>query len=157
MARKIYLETTTVDPRNSAAEIQDLLVDAGASKIMNEFEQGRLVGVLFQLCHDGNDIPFRIPVRTDKILNLLGARRNSHKTNVKDKAERIAWRQALAWIKVQIAMIDLGMVKADEVFLPYMIIYSPNTPGGRTLYGELEARGGVSQYMKALPSPKEES
>ena len=45
------------------------------------------------------------------------------------QAERVAWRQVLRWVEVQVAMIDCGMADPAEVFLPYAI-----TASGRTVY-----------------------
>ncbi len=58
------------------------------------------------------------------------------------RAERIAWRQLLRWVQIQIAMIQTGMVDAAEVFLPYMEV------GGRTLY-----RAFADTQFKRLPPP----
>jgi hypothetical protein len=54
---------------------------------------------------------------------------------------RTAWRNVLDWIEAQMAMIDTGMVKLIEVFLPYM------TDGTGTTYFEV-----LEKKQFALPA-----
>jgi hypothetical protein len=42
--------------------------------------------------------------------------------SIENKARRVAWRQVLAWVKAQFALIECGMVDRVEVFLPYAIV-----------------------------------
>lgn len=50
-------------------------------------------------------------------------------TKTAEQAQRVAWRVLKSWIEAQIAIIETGMVAADEVFLPYQIVQ-----GGETVY-----------------------
>lgn len=51
------------------------------------------------------------------------------------EAYRVAWRNILDWLEAQVALLDIGMVKIEEIFLPYVL-----TPSGTTVYEELEGR-----------------
>jgi hypothetical protein len=148
--KKLFMETTSVEPQKTAAEITALLVSAGARQIaMTYGAVGELKGLAFTLVIEGGMMPFSLPVRTEPIFKLLNGRRkyswDRTESAPKDRAqaERVAWRQLLRWIQAQLAMIDVGMVAAQEVFLPYM-----QSPDGRTIY-ELFA----SSQFKQLAAP----
>lgn len=134
--KTLFMETTCVDPHKTAAEITALLVSGGARQIaMTYGAAGELQGLAFTLVVEGGLVPFCLPVRTSPIFKLLNGRRkhswdrNDSAAKDKAQAERVAWRQLLRWIQAQLAMIDVGMVAAQEVFLPYM-----QNPDGRTVY-----------------------
>jgi hypothetical protein len=61
-------------------------------------------------------------------------------------ARRVAWRILRNWTEAQLALIEVGMVKVHEVFLPWM--QDPAT--GKTLFSTMEERkfDGL-----ALPAP----
>jgi hypothetical protein len=56
----------------------------------------------------------------------------------REQAERVAWRQWLLWLKVQLALTDVGMTTASEVFFPYRL--ADRRRGPATLYGPFEKR-----------------
>lgn len=60
-------------------------------------------------------------------------------------SRRVAWRQILRWVEAQLALIETGMAKAQEVFLPYAIV------GNQSMYQMVEER----QFL-ALPAPQQE-
>ena len=64
-------------------------------------------------------------------------------------AKRVAWRQILRWVQAQLAMIDTGMVKSEEVFLPYAMVNASD--GQKTMYEAMAER----KFM-ALPAPDKE-
>ena len=49
------------------------------------------------------------------------------------QAERVAWRILKDWIEAQMALLDIQMVKFEEVFMPYIV-----DKHGRTLFEKLE-------------------
>jgi hypothetical protein len=52
------------------------------------------------------------------------------------------------WVKVQMSLVELGMVEYAEVFLPYV----QEHPGGRTMWDAARE----SQF-KALPAPPDKA
>ena len=50
------------------------------------------------------------------------------------QAKRVAWRQLLRWVEVQLAFTRTNMVKVEEVFLPYVQV----NIDGQTLFEKLE-------------------
>jgi len=70
-----------------------------------------------------------------------------------EQAARVAWRQVYRWVQAQFALINLRMVEAHEVFLPYMM----DTNNGSTFYQTLKAnnfKGLLSE--KACEDPDDD-
>lgn len=150
-----FLYTTSVPAHQSRAEITRLLARFHATSITQEFVQGEIVGVSFELAMAVSDkgqvagvYRYTLPVRTERLYDRLVAdvRRPRARTldKLKIQAEKIAWRQLLVWLKAQLALVDLAMAEADEVFLPYMM----QRDTGESFYqlfkaGEQKALGAV--------------
>lgn len=139
----LFMQYTTVADSKTVAEIQSLLAKQGASAILLDYAAGQVEAVSFRLTVDSRPVPFRLPCRWQAVEQLL---RRSHREPKKDtfeaRARRVAWRQILRWVQAQLALIETGMVKPQEVFLPYAIV------GDRTLYELVE-----QQKFLALPRP----
>lgn len=124
------MESTEISASKTAAEISTALVEAGAREISLQYDEtNKLVGLRFVLLVEKMPIQFALPVRVEPVFKILNGRRQnwgqfSKSAMVKkdrEQAERVAWRQLLRWIQAQLAMIDTGMVQAQEVFLPYLL------------------------------------
>ena len=145
----LFMETTTIDADRTAAEIQTLLGKAGVAAIQTDYEGGEVTALSFRIEIRGNKVPFRLPVRAEPIFEYFQAKRKSpHRKEMgKDadavKAKRVAWRQIYRWILAQLALIETGMVTAQEVFLPYIQVGIDET-----LYQRMEAGD-----FKMLPPP----
>ena len=136
MPTKLYMGTTKIAAENTAMEIQMVLVRSGARQIASDYDaQGKIRGLRFCIPVNGQDYAFALPVRTESLTKLCRGDRA--------QAERVAWRQLLRWTEAQMAMIDVGMVKAGEVYAPYLLRES-----GVTLWEEL-----VTRQLKSLPAP----
>lgn len=155
MAKGMYLQTTEVPAIRSMGEIQSALIQAGARKISQEFDDdGRVSGMAFSIIVHGAELPFRLPVRTPAVFAKLQAERAERKrpklvesiAEDRERAERIAWRQLLYWVKAQLALIDTGMVQPAEVFLGYIALR-----GGKTMFEQMAA-----SEFKMLPGPEHE-
>lgn len=144
----LYMETTNVDPLKTLGEITAKLVQAGAIRIINDYSvDGRITGIAFCLRINNNDVPFKIPVNVEPIYRIIHGRKtrssytHAAKQASREQAERVAWRQVLRWIESQLAFIQCGMAKCEEVFLPYML-----GDNGRTFFEIIAER-----QFKALP------
>jgi hypothetical protein len=51
---------------------------------------------------------------------LISHKRGKENTYGYDQAYRVAWRNILDWVQAQMALLEIGMAKMEEVFLPYM-------------------------------------
>jgi hypothetical protein len=54
----------------------------------------------------------------------------------KEQAYKTAWANIRDWITAQMALLDTGMVKPEEIFLPYM-----QDTQGVTLFERMEEQG----------------
>jgi hypothetical protein len=140
MATKtLFMESTEVPATRTAAEISACLIQAGATQIAQDYEEGKITGLRWSMKLNGRDVMFDMPTRVEPVYQILLKRRtvyvsSDEKVRLREKAERVAWRQLLRWVQAQCAMIDCGMVKPVEVFMPY-IQYAP----GKTMFEALEA------------------
>jgi len=134
--RGLYMGTTQISPEKTCSEIMQVLVKSGARQIASDYGPGgKINGLRFVIEVQGTHVGFELPVRVDPLMKRIGNR---------DQAERVAWRQLLRWTQAQMALIEVGMVRAEEVYAPYML-----TPDGRTLYQML-----TESKFKALPAPQ---
>lgn len=117
--------TTKIPVEKTAHEIMSVLVASGARQIATDYgERGAIRALRFVIESQGVPIAFSLPVRVDPLLK--------HLRNDRAQAERVAWRQLLRWTQAQMAMIEVGMVRAEEVYAPYALDAS-----GRTLFESL--------------------
>ncbi len=74
-------------------------------------------------------IPIKLPARVEKAQAVLkkqwdegviSHKRGKENTYGYDQAYRVAWRNILDWVQAQMALLEIGMAKMEEVFLPYM-------------------------------------
>lgn len=134
--------TSTVASMISAAAIEKLLVEAGATSVSKWYEEKELVGFLFQLQVNGLPLVFRLPANVGKVYRMLIRGKNltdgAMRTKLKAQAARTAWRTLHEWVQIQVAMILLEQIDPLQVFLPYN--YDQNT--GATFYDQVK-RGSV--------------
>src|SRR3990167_5648649 len=104
---------------------------------------GRIKAVGFK--HDG--VPFQLPAHVDSLDQVIAtAKKSSPRSPYRwgtvpkeverswyAQAERGAWRNVMAWVKAQLALVEIGMVSVTEVFLPFMLVGSQETLYNRML------------------------
>jgi hypothetical protein len=132
--RPLYMETTTTPAIVTAQQITALLIEAGARDIQKDHRaDGTAEAIRFTLYVEGNPVKFRLPLRIDSIYQIIHGRRRINLENTEGpdrvQAEKIAWRHLFRWIEAQMAMIETGLAKSEELFLPYW-----EGAGGKTLY-----------------------
>jgi hypothetical protein len=122
--------TTTVPAARTAAQVQALLVKAGARGVSFEYDdQAVLIGMRFVVATTFGPRPFLLPVNPRKVQTVLSRQKVSRPQQTLEHAERVAWRIVKDWIEAQLALIATEMVSLDQVMLPYM-----EDPIGVTLY-----------------------
>lgn len=119
--------------------IKKTLISHKARHITESYydETGRISAIEFILLINGQEIAFRLPARVENIEKILYPNTQARwlsKTQ-KEQAYRVAWANIRDWITSQCALIDTSMVKAEEVFLPYML-----SDRGRTFYEVIRDR-----------------
>lgn len=129
--------TTTVDSFKTVSEIEYILMKHKAKSIMKNYEGESITGLSFLIDTGIQQIPVRLPVKVDECLKVLKKeKRENPRKQIKDtreQAERVAWRILKDWVEAQMALLDIEMVKFEEIFLPYIEISS-----GQTIYQALE-------------------
>lgn len=131
--------TTTVDSFKTVSEIEYILMKHKAKSIMKTYDGESITGLSFLIDTGMQQIPVRLPVKVDECLEVLKQeKKNSSRSNIKatrDQAERVAWRILKDWVEAQMALLDIQMVRFEEIFLPYI-----ETGNGQTIYERLEEK-----------------
>ncbi|MDO7849205.1 hypothetical protein Q5H92_22770 [Hymenobacter sp. M29] len=131
--------TSTVPAMNSAAAIEKLLVEAGATSVSKWYVEKEVAGFLFQMQVNGVPRVFRLPSDVNKVYGLFirgKARLDAgQRLKLKAQAGRTAWRTLHELVQIQVAMILLEQVDPLQVFLAYN--YDEAT--GQTIYDQAKA------------------
>ena len=130
--------TTTVDSLKTVSEIEYILVKHNAKSIMKNYDGESIMGLSFLIDTGVQQIPVRLPVRVDECLEVLKKEKKNSPRNIKatrEQAERVAWRILKDWVEAQMALLDIQMVRFEEIFLPYI-----ETENGQTIYERLEEK-----------------
>lgn len=131
--------TTTVDAFKTVSEIEYILMKHKAKSIMKDYDGETITGLSFLIDTGVQQIPVKLPVKIDECLEVLKKeRRENPKKQIKDtrqQAERVAWRILKDWVEAQMALLDIEMVRFEEIFLPYI-----QTNNGQTVYERLEEK-----------------
>lgn len=131
--------TTTVDAFKTVSEIEYILMKHKAKSIMKDYDGETITGLSFLIDTGIQQIPVRLPVKIDECLEVLKKeKRENPRKQIKDtrqQAERVAWRILKDWVEAQMALLDIEMVRLEEIFLPYI-----QTNNGQTVYERLEEK-----------------
>ena len=131
--------TTQIDVYKTVAEIERILSEHGVMSIMKQYEDGQVVSLSFLIDDGEKKIPVRMPIRVDECLKVMQKQKKEHpKMQIKatkEQASKVAWRIMKDWIEVQMALLEINMVRFEEIFLPYI-----ETADGKTIYEKLEDR-----------------
>ena len=126
-------------------EIQSILREHNASAIRTDYENGKPISVSFMVKTYRGEKAFRLPAETEPVYQVLcsqirgwSSAWGTQKANHQAQAERVAWRILKDWVRAQMAIIEVGMVTLDEVFMPYMMMGN-----GQTLY-QVVMSGGLA-------------
>lgn len=125
--------TTTVDSYKTVAEIEYILMKHNAKTVLKNYENESIVGLSFLIDTGSQQIPVKMPVKIDECLLVLqNEKKKNPKKQIKatrDQAERVAWRILKDWLEAQMALLDIEMVRFEEIFLPYI-----ETSNGQTVF-----------------------
>ena len=135
------------------AELQHALGTHGAKHISFEYgDDGKVHGVSFTIKVHERFIPIKLPARVENAQAVLkkqwdegviSHKRGKEQTYGYEQAYRVAWRNILDWVQAQMALLEIGMAKIEEVFLPYM----PDREGV-TFFERMEQRGFLLDSRK---------
>jgi hypothetical protein len=126
--------TTKVPVSNTMAEIQKILVKAGADAVLSEYGPGGVVAsISFRVQTNHGPVHYRLPADIDGVTRTLKA---DKKYRDDAHSERVAWRIVKDWIEAQMAIIQAQMAELPQVFLPYA-----KTNTGETVYERVKNEG----------------
>ena len=142
--------TTSIPVEKTISEIEKLLSQSGASKILKEYdEKGNTESISFKILTEKGELPFRLPMNGKAVLQSLKDQSGQYKSTKygqkrlvpqsmanREQADRVGWRIIKDWLEAQLALLFLQMVKIEEIFLPYM--YNERT--GQTMFQVLEQK-----------------
>ena len=151
MAIKNYASEIPAD--RIFAELQKALGSHGAKQISYDYgDDGRVHGVQFVIKVNDRFIPIKLPARIEKAQAVLkrqwdegtiSHKRGRENTYGYEQAYRVAWRNILDWVQAQMALLEIGMAKMEEVFLPYM-----QDRQGLTFFERMKQRGFMLESGK---------
>lgn len=155
MSLKNY--STTVPTSKTIMEIEDILSKHRASDIWKEYNKnGDIVALNFAINTEFGKMPFKLPVNVEAVRQILIIEKNNKQINLSKKqiddiqtAQKIAWRIIKDWIDSQMALVDISMVKLEQVFLPYAFDFNKN----QSLYEAFEER----KFAGLLMEPKNDA
>lgn len=137
--------STSIAVETTIAEIEKMLAKYGCAKIMKEYDgNGNVVALSFIVASVHGNLPIKLPLRLEKILDVFKIQVSNKKLPKKfwtgewaeQQAGRVGWRIIRDWLDAQLTLLGIEMVKVEEIFLPY--IYNPKTQ--KSLFEMLEER-----------------
>ena len=142
--------TTKIKVEKTIAEIEIMLFQAGAEKILKDYDGSGVISISFVINTDAGKMPVRLPMNSRAVMQVINDQteqyigvgykkrrvvpRNYY--NDMEQARRVGWRIIKDWLESQLALIFLRMVKVQEIFLPYIVGID-----GKTLYETIENKG----------------
>jgi hypothetical protein len=124
--------TSTVKPADSLGKIQGLLAEHGASKISMDYdpETRKPIALEFVMQVKNVIVPFRLTVDVDGMLRAMKRDKKVPKRDCNyEQAERTAWKNKYEWLHIQMAEIEAGQARIEQLLLGYAV-----TPQGDTLF-----------------------
>lgn len=124
MRKNIKNYTTSISVQKTLGEIQSLLAQAKATKMMIDYDgSGEPTALTFALQTERGVIGFKLPARVENVAKIMypGVSRFYAGDKRVEQYKRTAWRNIKDWLDAQLALIQTGMVKPEEVFLPYAV------------------------------------
>lgn len=124
--------TTKIPARRTAGECLDLLAESGADAIAIQYHDRQPIGLNFRLGTPHGPRDFTLPVDVDGAWVLIQKALRADKPHVgraeldrmmtREHAANVAWRVIRDWLEAQLAIIAAGLVRLDQVMLPYLAI-----------------------------------
>lgn len=144
--------TTQIPVEKTIAEIEKMLAESGAEKILKEYDgEGGVNSIAFVIPTEKGKLSFKLPMNVKAVMQVINNQTGEYKRkgyrdrrviplkfyNDMAQARRVGWRIIKDWLEAQLALFFLQMVKIEEIFLPYM--YNEKTE--QTMFQMLEERG----------------
>ena len=121
--------STQISVEKTIAEIEKMLAKYGATRIMKEYDNnGNPITLIFAIMTVHGEIPIRLPVNITRILDIFKIQVSNKKLPRKfwgtewstEQASRVGWRIIKDWLDAQLTLLNIEMVKVEQIFLPYI-------------------------------------
>jgi len=130
--------TTSIKAEKTISEIEQILVKFNAQGIYKEYQGQRVSSIMFFIVKDNQKIPFKLPMSLEKSRTVVVKAVNAGKLPQRflneplrtEQGERVAWRVLKDWIHSQLSLIEIELVDAIQIFLPFVY----DTVQDKTLY-----------------------
>lgn len=130
--------TTSIDPWKTVNEIQQILSKHGATHFSIKNDGSFPVALSFAIDYNGHPLNFLLPCKFQNVLKIMKSDRKIPRNKCTEaQALRVSWRIVKDWTQSQLALIQVEMVKMEEVFMPYLIVDTL----GNTLYSKMSDNG----------------
>lgn len=127
--------TTSIKCEKTIMEIQQCLVEHGATKIVTDYTDQAPTGVTFCLMINDKLIGFSLPANYSGVLRAMQNDNSVPRRLVNDEqALKVSWRIIKTWITAQMALVEAELADVAEVFLPYAV-----ASNGMTLYNKIKS------------------
>lgn len=127
--------TTKIEADKTASQIQKMLAENGAKKVLFEYgDEGFVEHMNFIIDSPKGDLPIRLPCDWRPVLEVLEQDgKVPQRLATKEQAIRVAWRIVMAWVEAQMAILKTKMVVMPQIFLPYVV----DIGSDKTLYEKM--------------------
>lgn len=124
--KKVKNYTTTISMEKTISQIEQLLVEIGATGIQKEYKNLEPIALRFSVEIEKNEThSFLLPSKAKNaaaILKNIPEYKGKKNDWIEKQSKRTSWRLLLNWVDIQYALIQLGQAEAMQVFLPYLIV-----------------------------------
>ena len=121
--------STEIPVVRTIAEIEKMLTKYGATHILKEYDdEGDPMMLVFAIMTQHGKMGIRLPIHPDKIISVFKKQVSNGLLPRKywdgewahKQAQRVGWRIIKDWLDAQITLLNIEMVKIEEIFLPYI-------------------------------------
>ncbi len=146
--------TTQIPEGKTIMEIEQILTQFGATSILKDYRGDSSVkAISFKVMTEHGEMPFKIPMNDKAVAEyrseqFTGYTKKENTKNDLDTARRIGWRIIKDWIHAQLSITQLGLVKVQEVFLPYAYNYQTQ----KTFYETIEEKKFEGMLLENKPN-----
>jgi len=147
--------TTTVSVERSMVAVEKSLVELGASEIHKVYDsEGRVAAMHFAAPVNGARVHFKMPTDVERVYECSKDNKKVPSRNrTREHAERVVWRNLHMWLKTLAVLVELGIYKPLDAFLPHLIT-SMRRNDPITLSDAVQNLPSDSFEMGLLISPK---
>lgn len=146
---------TTVEAAKTAAELQTILVHAGATSTATEWKEGVPTALTFTIPDARRGpLPIRLEARAEQVVQAVRKKRPGAPGLSIEQAHRIAWRHLRDLTEQQLLAVQLGQQDLAEAFLAAVVVNDSTLGKWLTLALESGETPRGTDGRLLLPAPR---